>query len=126
MTFNYDTLIEARYDALGSAEDAGSFDHRDLSDLMPLAGVIDGGGPGPRPSSFWYWKLHGSIHWYWDPITRSADSMVQVDLPARWRASAHATDPAELVLELTRFDGQVGYVPTTSAVGWTGMVPAVV
>ena len=97
VTFNYDTLIEARYDALGSTEHGGSFDHGDLNDLMPLAGVIDGGGAGARPSSFRYWKLHGSIHWYWDPITRSADSMVQVDLPARWRGSAHATDPAELV-----------------------------
>lgn len=44
-------------------------------------------------------KLHGSIHWYWDPVTRSADSMVDVGLPARWPHDPNdrSWQPAELV-----------------------------
>ncbi len=84
VTFNYDTLVEARYDALGSMPDGTRFDHSYINDLLPLAGIIDGGGAGPTPASFRYMKLHGSIHWYWDPVARNADSMVNIGLPAKW------------------------------------------
>jgi hypothetical protein len=88
LTFNYDTLVEARFDALQIVDGPSMsrpYNHRDLGpQLLPEAGVVDVGPAGPIPWSFNYMKLHGSIHWYWDPMTRSADSMVDVGLPARW------------------------------------------
>ena len=38
--------------------------------------------------TFAYFKLHGSIHWYWDATTRSAESMVQLRLPTEWGRGA--------------------------------------
>lgn len=103
VTFNYDTLVEARFDALQIVDGPSmsrSFDHRDLGpQLLPEAGVLDGGSVGPIPSSFNYMKLHGSVHWYWDPMTKSADSMVDVGLPARWphNPNDQSWQPEELV-----------------------------
>jgi hypothetical protein len=99
VTFNYDTLVEARYDALAMTKDGTRLEYHHLNGLLPLAGVIDGGGAGPAPTSFRYMKLHGSIHWYWDPMTRSAESMADVGLPAKWQLSPENVGwhPAELV-----------------------------
>lgn len=102
VTFNYDTLVEARFDALQIIDGPSMsrpFNHRDLGpQLLPEAGVVDGGYAGPI-RSFNYMKLHGSIHWYWDPMTRSADSMVDVGLPARWphNPNDRSWQPADLV-----------------------------
>jgi len=99
VTFNYDTLVEARYDALEMTEDGARLEYCHLNGLLPAAGDIDGGSAGPPPTSFRYMKLHGSIHWYWDPMTRSADSMADVGLPAKWRLSSEgeAWHPEDLV-----------------------------
>lgn len=88
ITFNYDTLIEARFEALGEVEPQGlshTYGHRDLAALLlPPAGKHDEGHTGPMPGTFRLMKLHGSVSWYWDPVTRSAESMVDVGLPAQW------------------------------------------
>jgi hypothetical protein len=101
LTLNYDTLVEARFDALELVNTPylQAISYRDLgSHALPEAGVIDGGSAGPPPETFRYVKLHGSVHWYWDPVTRSADSMVDVGLPSRWcDQDAVRSDPEQLV-----------------------------
>jgi hypothetical protein len=86
VTFNYDTLIEATVDALKFLT------YRRVGPLvMPTWAVPYGGAPAAPAETFTYCKLHGSVHWYWDPSTRSAESMVDIGLPATW-GSGRDTD----------------------------------
>ena len=43
--------------------------------------------------TFTYLKLHGSTNWYWDEVTKAADSIVQIPLLHEWqRLSASFSD----------------------------------
>lgn len=98
VTFNYDTLVEALLMGLDLPVAPGS--DQSLSyrlvgpPLVPSASVSWTGVRLARPAAtFTYMKLHGSIHWYWDAETRSAESMVEVGLPAQWGQTDTAWEP---------------------------------
>jgi hypothetical protein len=105
ITFNYDTLIEATVDSLDLQAPWGP-----SGDPTPLTSAMVGpsvapyfrttfDGPRLAPAdTFWYRKLHGSTHWYWDPITRAADSIVQVGIRYRWNERDAAYGDEELRL----------------------------
>ena len=91
ITFNYDTLVEATVDWLelvAPCPPDGAMGR--LVSMLVGPSVIPSFealyvGIRPAPAdTFWYRKLHGSTHWYWDKATRSAESMVQVGVRYRW------------------------------------------
>jgi hypothetical protein len=88
-TFNYDTLVEATVDWLRFPmpnDDNAKITYKSIGPgVLPFWTVMWNGLRLEPTETFTYWKLHGSVHWYWDPTTRSAESMVEIGLPARWR-----------------------------------------
>ncbi len=102
ITFNYDTLIEA---CLAGCHLPLSYTSSDLWVEVPSRGWPNYRLVGPSIVSHWaesegagdrrympvrtfrLYKLHGSIHWYWDDASRSADSMVEIGLPVGWNDS---------------------------------------
>jgi hypothetical protein len=89
VTFNYDTLVEATVDRLGLREPGTNriFSHAEVGPaLIPAVNQWTHWSPMrvPAVESFSYMKLHGSTHWYWDEITKAADSIVQVGVRHEW------------------------------------------
>jgi hypothetical protein len=91
ITFNYDTLIEATVDSLDLLApyppkgDAIPLKSKMLGpSVVPSFRTVLEGPRVPPADSFWYRKLHGSTHWYWDDTTRSAESIVQVGVRYHW------------------------------------------
>ena len=90
ISLNYDTLVEAVFESLDIHPVPTKPFTLGYRDLQPVAiprwdeapSTLSPGG------SFRLTKLHGSIHWYWDQGTRSAESMIDVGLPARWNSPA--------------------------------------
>jgi hypothetical protein len=85
ITFNYDTLIEIGY----SQVDIGDGQRGYYQQIWPrVARTVErptwGSTGGARKDTLRLLKLHGSIHWQWDATSRSAESIVDVDLPANW------------------------------------------
>jgi hypothetical protein len=89
ITFNYDTLIEQTVNLLQlphpGGKDKGHIDYHYVgpSFVPNYPGMWGGLRLEPAPT-FHYRKLHGSTNWYWDPGTRSADSMVEIGLRSLW------------------------------------------
>jgi hypothetical protein len=95
VTFNYDTLIEATVDRIQLATDDAqprpiSYDKIGPRVIPMWDGVsyYGGGRRAPPANSFRYRKLHGSVNWYWDAVTRAADSIIDVGLAHSWGQSA--------------------------------------
>lgn len=88
ISLNYDTLVEAAFESLEIHPNPIRPATLGYRDLQPVSIPLWNQAPSPSLSgaTFQLTKLHGSIHWYWDPNTRSAESMVDVGLPARWGA----------------------------------------
>jgi hypothetical protein len=100
VTLNYDTFVEAAVDyAIAGPYEA----HQEYYEIpidpaiVPAYqnGIINGGNAmsfsdRPRLS---LWKLHGSIRWYWDPTSRSAESMVDVGQFLGWGYPQHVEPP---------------------------------
>jgi len=85
VSFNYDTIIEATVDHMRLRTVAGDPVHHQNLAPMPFpmwAATYD--GPPSHADSLTLIKLHGSTNWYWDDVSRSADSVVQVGLRSRW------------------------------------------
>jgi hypothetical protein len=82
ITFNYDTLVEAAVEQAAIPVDGGDLNHR----LVGPALLPWWNGPRSHPTdpTFRYSKLHGSTDWYWDDVTRAADSMVEIGFQHGW------------------------------------------
>lgn len=74
MTFNYDTLVEKTYEALG-VDDEGTARHVSQLYQVPIATMHARFGeavygPSPRPRAFPLLKLHGSTNWFYSGSDR--------------------------------------------------------
>lgn len=90
VSLNYDTLVEAVFESLEIRPvpiKPPTLAYRDIQSVS-IPTWNDNMPARRRGSTMRLTKLHGSIHWYWDSTTRSAESMVDVGLPAPWRAQA--------------------------------------
>ena len=95
VTFNYDTLIEATLDHLDipfypdKPDNRERVNHNRLGPtIIPAWNVMWGGLRLSEADTFRLLKLHGSTHWYWDDVTKSADSIVQIGLRHLWNKLA--------------------------------------
>lgn len=79
VTFNYDTLVEATIDAEGDR-------------ALGLRSPVPHAGLQATPLKMSYAKLHGSLHWRWDPTTMSAESITAVRLERLWQSDESRGD----------------------------------
>jgi hypothetical protein len=89
ITFNYDTLVEATFQHLRLPDprrpDQEPLGYRQIGPaVVPLWLDVWGGRHSVPGATFNYWKLHGSVHWYWDAVSRAADSIVESGVPYLW------------------------------------------
>jgi hypothetical protein len=122
VTFNYDTLVE-------SAVERAAIPHpddpkRQLAHVNVGPSVLPwwdaGGYTGLRhraAKTFRYFKLHGSTDWFWDEVTRTADSMVEIGLRHMWGEDVPRYDDEE---RTHRAPGKVPMIvpPTTTKTGY--------
>ena len=94
ITFNYDTIVEATFDALSlqNGESERPLMHYQLGPTpLPVTGSFYGGSSRAEPAdTMSLIKLHGSTNWYWDESSRTADSIVQIALRSKWSDSEPA------------------------------------
>ena len=125
VTFNYDVLVEAAVEYLLVSRQENPAARLVGLQLSPRLIPYDptrrtsGGGSLPLPASPWsdlgrlsLYKLHGSTCWFWDDLTRSTDSMIDVGLRSGW-AQPQPFEPS-------RVPGKLPVIvpPTTSKSGF--------
>jgi hypothetical protein len=83
VTFNYDTFVEAAIEEI--LEQPGS--------SLGLRSPVRHRGLGADPLSIGLAKLHGSLNWFWDATSRSAESIEATAIPRTWRdqGTAHTS-----------------------------------
>lgn len=101
VTLNYDTLIEATFDGLRLPDPkqggAHPITHLQVGpSVIPNWDVMYGGLRLQPADTLQLVKLHGSTNWFWDGSTRSAASMVQIELRTMWEALAPSYSEEDL------------------------------
>jgi hypothetical protein len=97
ITLNYDTFVEASADRAVLGPPAAI---RPVSELpfrpalIPRPRhIVDGRSARNDTPTLSLWKLHGSVRWYWDALTRSSDSMVDVGQFLGWDQPSVSAPP---------------------------------
>jgi hypothetical protein len=90
VTLNYDALVEATVDAIvlnhfanHGPPSALQLEPR-LIRLDPICDVLPPREQDQVKTRLSLYKLHGSTRWFWDDLTRSTDSMVDVGQTSGW------------------------------------------
>ena len=74
VTFNYDTFVEAAIEEILEARGSS----------LGLRSPVRYRGLGADPLSVGLAKLHGSLNWFWDATSRSAESIEATAIPRTW------------------------------------------